>query len=396
MITPDEHLASILRIVTSGPTRTLPLSAALGLAVAEDLPAPRPLPRFDNSALDGYAVRFADLDGSAAPFTLPVVMDVAAGSMEQPPLPPGTAARIMTGARLPAGADTVVQVEFTDGGTQSVEVRRVVSAGTGVRRVGEDVAPGEVLVAAGQSLTAGRVGALASSGYAEVPVHRPVRVTVLATGAELVPPGHDLGWSGIHDSNTVVLAAALTGAAEPTTVTCRSDDEREFAAMLTEAAAGGDLVITTGGVSAGAYEVVKDHLGTLPEFTFGPVGIQPGKPQGFGLYRGTPVLCFPGNPVSAYVSLLLFGLPAIRRLGGHQTLADARPMGVLTESVARKPVQQYRRAAFDPQDGSVSIVGGAGSHLVVALARSNALAVIPVGEGALPAGDRVEVIHPIP
>ena len=337
-----------------------------------------------------------DLDRQP-PLPLPVSGDIPAGSGPQPPLAPGTAARIMTGARIPDGADTIVQVEFTDAGTDQVRIERVVPVGTGVRPIGDDMTPGEQLVDAGQSVTAGTVGMLAAAGIAELAVHVRPRVTVLATGAELVAAGGDLGWSGIHDSNAVTRATALREYADVTDLVCRSDDPGTFADSLAEQLAVSDLVITTGGVSAGAFEVVKEHLGRAPGFWFGKVAMQPGKPQGFGRRVRGPGALFPREPGERVRVGRAVRDPGAAPAEWSGPCRAAHHIGRSDEAVVQRPdVEQFRRGRYDSERHMVKLVGGRGSHLLAALARSNCLVRIPPGDGDLAAGHPVAVIRPIP
>ncbi len=371
-----EHQSVVAELLARTEVVTLPLADAAGLVLAEDLVAARALPAFDNSAMDGYAVRAADLTGASAehPVRLPVAEDVPAGRIDGPALAPGTAHRIMTGAPMPAGADAVVQVEATDGGTDAVAVHEARTSGSHVRTAGEDVAVGETVLPAGAVLGAAQLGLVAALGEPTVRVHRQLRVLVLSTGSELVEPGLPLRHGQIHESNGVMLATAVRAAgALAEQVRFVADDVAEFDAALAARGAHGDLVVTSGGVSAGAYEVVKDALaGRGVEFV--KVAMQPGMPQGAGRVRGMPVVTLPGNPVSALVSFEVFLRPAIRASMGHREVQRRVVRARLTESL-NSPAgrRQFRRGVLDVAAGTVRPIGPPASHFLRWLAASDCL-----------------------
>ncbi|TWF92459.1 molybdopterin molybdochelatase [Saccharopolyspora dendranthemae] len=391
-----DHEAKVASLLTRTPVETRPLQNCLGLALASDLVAPIPLPPFSNSAMDGYAVRSVDLTEATqdAPVKLPVSEDIPAGRVDVPPLQPGTAHRIMTGAQLPPGADAVIPVERTDGSTETVALFASVQPGAHVRRAGEDVAEGTTVLTAGTRLGAAQLGVAAAVGAAELPVHRPVRVLVLSTGSELVAPGDELQNGQIYESNGLMLAAAVEEAGgEPTTLRFVPDDVEAFHAVLQEHLDSADLLLTSGGVSAGAYEVVKDALaGNGVEFT--KVAMQPGMPQGCGRYRDAfAVVTLPGNPVSSMVSFEVFVRPAILAAAGHTALSRHRRQAVLAEPlIAPSDKKQFRRGVFDPETGEVSLQGAPGSHLLGSLAKANCLLTIPEDVTEVPAGSTVDVV----
>ncbi len=390
MRTVEEHARIVSGLLHPSPAIDVVLADAAGLVLAADLVAPIDLPPFANSAMDGYAVRAQDLTGF--PVTLWVSQDIPAGRQDTGPLQPGTAARIMTGAPLPPGADTIVQVERTDGGIEQVRIDSAPPPGVSVRSVGEDVAAGAVVLPAGTVIGSAQVGVAAALGFATLAVRRPLEVLVLSTGTELVAPGLPLGPGQIYESNSAMLAAAITAAgAHPTVLSFVADDVAQFLDALTSAVDGMDLVITSGGVSAGAYEVVKDAL-TGRGVEFVKVAMQPGMPQGAGHFGTVPMVTLPGNPVSSFVSFEVFLRPAIRAaMGYHQLTRPALrlPLSAPLDSPAGK--RQFRRGVLDPVAGTVAPWGGPGSHLLSWLAGADAMIVVDPGATTLKAGEEVEV-----
>jgi molybdopterin molybdotransferase len=395
LVTVEEHQSRVAALIGLLPVVELPTDDCLGMVLARDLSTSIPLPPFDNSAMDGYAVRAADLAGAsrATPVELPVVEDIPAGRIDVVPLVPGTAHRIMTGAPLPPGADAVVQVELTDAGTARVRLYAEVSAGTHLRLAGEDVEAGAVVLAAGTALGPFQLGLAAATGAPALPVYRRPRVLVLSTGSELVAPGQPLRPGQIYESNGTMLAAAVRSVGgEPELLRFVPDDVAQFHAALDERVAGADLVITSGGVSAGAYEVVKDALSGRG-VTFYRVAMQPGGPQGAGRYLGVPVVTLPGNPVSAAISFEIFVRPALLVAAGHRLADRSRPRATLLADVsAPAGRRQYRRGWYSPDQGVVGPVGGPGSHLLASLSKANCLFVVPEETTEIRAGGEVEVI----
>ncbi|MCD2194132.1 molybdopterin molybdotransferase MoeA [Actinomycetospora endophytica] len=393
----EEHAATVAGLVAATGSETVRLADARDRILAADLSSPLALPPFANSAMDGYAVRAADLHGF--PVTLPVPEDVPAGRVDGPPLAPGTAHRIMTGAPLPEGADAVVQVEWTDGGLPgaTVTVEKAVDAGQNVRGAGEDVTAGELVLPAGTVLGPAQIGLAAAVGAAELVVHRRPRVLVLSTGSELVAPGEPLRHGQIHESNGPMLAAAVDDAGgEARLLRFVPDDVAEFLSTLDAALEQPtDLVLTSGGVSAGAYEVVKDAFAPRG-VAFVKVAMQPGMPQGAGCYEhaghSVPVVTLPGNPVSSLVSFEVFVRPVLRAAGGHPHPDRPRVRARVSESL-RSPAgrRQLRRGRLDAVTGTVSPVGAAGSHLLAALAHADCLFVVGEDVTEVAAGTEVDV-----
>ncbi len=395
--TVEAYQSAILQAITPLPPVRVELADAEGCVLAEDVTAAVPLPSFDNSSMDGYAVLAADTDHSSerSPATLPVMAEIAAGDTAAYGLAPGTAIRIMTGARLPAGADAVAPVEWTDGGTARVEIYRPVAHGNAVRYAGGDATAGETLLEKGVRLRPMHIAVAASAGRTMLMVRPRPRVAVLSTGNELTEPGTPLVPGQIWDSNSYMIAAAAREAGA--TAYRRSvvpDDPAGVLPALEEQLARADLLITTGGVSMGGeHDVVKAALRDLGTVTFRKVAVQPGMPQGFGTIGAgrVPIFTLPGNPVSAYVSFQLFVRPAIAAL---QDARDLRLPGVratLTASV-RSPEgrRSYLRGVLD--GGQVTPLSGQGSHQIAALGKANALIIVPERETQLPQGETVDVV----
>ncbi|MGW0197984.1 molybdotransferase-like divisome protein Glp [Nonomuraea sp. NPDC003201] len=390
----DEHLAEILATVRPLAPLELELEQALGATLAEEVVSPVPLPPFDNSAMDGYAVRSADI--SDVPVTLPVTDDVAAGSEELRAVGPGHAVRIMTGAPMPAGADAVVPVEWTDGGTVTVQISRPVSAGNAIRLAGEDVQAGEVVLKPGTVIGPSQLGIIAGVGRRRVWARPRPRVVVISTGAELVEPGGPLAPGQIWDSNSFTLTAAVREAGgEGFRAGSVGDDPRVLLDRLDTHLMRADAIITSGGVSMGAYEPVKEALSPLGTVRFEKVAMQPGMPQGFGVLGEdqVPIFALPGNPVSSYVSFMLFVRPALDKMRGLPADMPESVTARLTRPV-RSPAgrRSFLRGVL-AADGTVSPVHGQGSHQLAALASANALIVVAEDVTEMPEGATVEVIR---
>jgi molybdopterin molybdotransferase len=406
----EEHLSAILSRLRPLPPFEQHLLDAHGHYLAEDIEATRDLPAFDNSAMDGYAVRLVDVFGADqdAPAILTVEQELPAGA---PPseieLAPGTCARIMTGAPVPPGADAIVPVEWTDAGATgdgSVRIHQAPSLAMHVRSKGEDVRAGQIVLTAGTHLGARQIGLLAGIGRDLVLVRPTPRVVVISTGAELVEPGTEPAPGQIHDSNSYTLAtAAREAGAEVYRVGMVPDEGKVLLDTIEDQLIRADLVITSGGVSMGAYEVVKETLGRLGTVEFTKVAMQPGMPQGFGVIGPdeTPIFTLPGNPVSAFVSFEVFVKPALRALQGLGQL-DEEPESALAAEAFSSPEgrRQFLRGKLvkHPEGGEHSVIrvtlaSGSGSHLMGGLAHADCLIVVPENVTRVEIGEPVRILR---
>ncbi|KUH98139.1 gephyrin-like molybdotransferase Glp [Mycobacterium sp. IS-3022] len=393
MRTVEEHQRVVAALIARRAPVSMPIADALGLVLADDVVAPLSLPGFDNSAMDGYAVMAEDVAAATPehPVRLPVAEDIPAGRTDVLTLKPGTAHRIMTGAMLPAGATAVVPVEATNAATDTVEIRAGARPGQHIRRAGEDVTAGTAVLRAGQALTPAALGLAAALGLGELTVIPRQRVLVMSTGTELVAPGIPLAPGQIYESNAVMLAAALRDAgADVVASAMTGDDVDSFRDALARHTGDADLIITTGGVSAGAYEVVKDALGGSVEFV--KVAMQPGMPQGCGSVDDTPIVTLPGNPVSALVSFEVFIRSPLRAAMGLPNPDRPRRTAVLAEDITSpRGKRQFRRGVLDADAGTVTSYGPPASHHLRWLASANCLLEIAEDVDALPAGSQVQV-----
>lgn len=408
LVSVEAHLAEILAAARPLPAELRTLADAGGCSLREPVHAAVDMPVFDNSAMDGFAVRFDDVAKASPdnPVELVVVADLPAGTADDPALPPGTAARIMTGSAIPSDADAVVPFEDTLGGLRdslgTVTVLRAPRGpGAHVRRAGDDVRRGDEVVARGALLGPLQLAAAAAAGTAEVMVSRPPRVAVVSTGSELVEPGSPLRRGQIPESNSRLLAGLVGGAGGVvTTRTSVADEGEAFERMLArvvgaDADERADVIVFSGGVSAGAYEVVKQMMSGAMSFT--KVAMQPGKPQGFGrLPSGVLAFGLPGNPVSAAVSFEVFVRPALLAMQGRTELH--RPVLALPAAEGwRTPPgrRQYLPVVIDradPRAWRVRPATSGSSHLAGGLARAEAYAVVPAQVEAVVAGQLVDVM----
>jgi molybdopterin molybdotransferase len=398
VVSVDEYRAEVVSLLGIAPPVSLPLADCAGLVLAEDVLAGVSLPPFDNSAMDGYAVRAVDVAGASpeSPVELPVGEDIPAGRVDVPELPPGITHRIMTGAPMPPGADSVVMVEHTDGGTEKVRISEAVPPGAHLRRIGEDVAKGTVALSQGTVLGPAQLGLAAAVGLDRLTVRRPLRVLVVSTGSELVVPPHPLKHGQIYESNSITLATAIRALGCEAEVSMSIDDVGMFRWGIEPRLGEFDLVVTSGGVSAGAYEVVKDALSGLG-VKFQKVAMQPGGPQGNGRWNGIPVVTLPGNPVSVLVSFEVFLRPAMLTALGHTDVDRHRVRARLTERL-KSPSgrRQFRRGYYWHLEGQVTGEvgprGGPGSHLLAAFTQANCLIVLPEDVTEAPEGTEVDVL----
>ncbi len=387
----EDHAAHVRHLLDPLKTRTAEsvlLSDALGRVAYADVASPVDLPLFRNSQMDGYAVHSSAI--TTVPVTLEVAGTVAAGATGPSAVQPGTSVKIMTGAPVPEGADTIVPVEHTTAGDEhsvTIEVSR--QPGDYIREQGSDVIAGTTLIHAGQLLEPRHIAVLAAVGLSHTQVRSRPRVAVITTGAELVEAGSSLRLGQIFDSNGIALASHLrSNGAEVTGVHRSSDEPADFYRIVTAAAAESELVITSGGVSMGDFEVVKDVLLPLGG-QFGPVRMQPGGPQGTAVVDGVPVLNFPGNPVSTVVSFLVFARDVLREAAGLPPVPTrVAKLAADVTSVAGK--RQFLRGKLEGE--TVTLIAGAGSHLVAAMAWADVLVDVPVEVTEMTAGSEVTVV----
>jgi molybdopterin molybdotransferase len=429
----EEHLAGILATIRPLVPTELGINDAHGLVLAEDVAAASPLPSFDNSAMDGYAVRAADVAGASPehPVTLPVVAEVAAGDTGAYALQPGTSIRIMTGAMLPHGTEAVVPVEWTDGGQSRVAIRAPADFGHAVRLAGGDAKAGEVLVTKGTRLRPMHIAVIAAAGRGTVLVRPRPRVVVLSTGSELAEPGTPIIPGRIWDSNSFMIVAA---AREAGCLAYRQaivpDHPEQVLRAIEDQLGRADLIVTTGGVSMGGeYDVVKAALRTLGTIEFRKVAMQPGMPQGFGTLalpdsaapegkarggllsrladRGevleagvrpdehdrVPIFTLPGNPVSAYVSFQIFIRPALGALQDYDGLGLQTLRAEVTGPLRSPPGRRsYLRGVLDPATAKITPLTGQGSHQVATLGKANALIIVPEWVVQMAAGETADVL----
>lgn len=402
-LTVAEALSAVLAPLPVLPAEKIPLLEALGRVLAEAIVAQDSLPPFPNSAMDGYALQAADLvmATSATPVILQVVGDVAAGTVPDVVVEPGTAVRIMTGAPLPAGADAVVPVEETNEAWRGkerplpthVEVRKSVNSGDYVRHPGEDMQAGQMILQPGHSLRPQEIGVLASLGVSHILVIKRPKVGILATGDELIEVQEPLRPGKIRNSNGYTQAAQVMAiGAIPVLLGIARDTEEDVRAKLqTGLEAGVDLFISSAGVSVGAYDVVKAVLEQEGQIGFWRVRMRPGKPLAYGTYKGIPYLGLPGNPVSAMVSFERFARAAILKMGGHTQLERPKLAVTLQETIQSDGRESYIRAVVSKEGGKYTAVttGNQGSHITTSLVRANAFLIIPEGATQVMAGETV-------
>jgi molybdopterin molybdotransferase len=412
MISVEEALDRILALVPRLEPVDVPLLDSLGQVTASDLVAPMDIPPLDNTAMDGYAVRAADTEGAAAdnPVTLRVVGELAAGYVYEGCVQAGEAVRIMTGAPMPDGADSIVPFEETDESEgrlfgsfaksrETVAVLKAAEQGANVRIAGEDVRRGQIIMPAGAVLGPAQIGVIASLGMASVRVYRRPVIAILSTGDEVVEPGNELKPGQIYDSNAYSIAAMVRAAGGiPRRLGIAADTVEALTARLREGL-GADMLVTSAGVSRGDYDVVKDVLAKEGEVDFWTVRMRPGKPLAFGTFpdgtRRVPHIGLPGNPVSSMVSFELFGRPAIYRMLGRIDWERQRMTAIAEEEIPNTDTRRvYARAILTQKDGvwHAALTGPQGSGILTSMAAANALAVVPEDLPLIRAGDQVECL----
>ncbi len=390
----EEARRDVLAAATPLPIVEVDLDEALQLALAVDVVAFHDVPPFTNSAMDGYAVRAVDT--SRAPVRLKVLEDVAAGHVATASVEPGTAIKVMTGAPIPDGADSVVKVEDTNQIADEVSINVAVDRGTAIRRAGGDLAAGSTVFQAGDTLTPAHLAVLASLGVGHPMVRRRPIVAVLSTGDEVVGvEAETLSPSQIRDTNRPLLKALLAEVgATVLDLGIVGDDARELRHRIEQGASQADAVITSGGVSMGEYDLVKQILGELGSVEFWKVAMQPAKPFAFGNVAGTPLFGLPGNPVSVMVAFEQFARPALLKMMGHRALFRPRVTGRLMGGVLTDPAKTvFSRVVATFVDGGweARLVGEQASNVLSALAIGNAFAVVPLGQAEVVDGGVVEL-----
>ena len=395
LMSADDALARILAGVPTLPAVDSPLLDALGLVLVDDIAADRDVPPFRNSAMDGYAVRGDDV--TSAPVELRVVGEVAAGGFPDRAVGPGEAMRIMTGAPVPDGADTVVRVEDTDNAPDLVTIAAATPKGTAIRQAGEDLKKGEIALAKGTVLRAPEIGLLASNGRARIRVHKRPRVAVFSTGDEIVDLDAPLERGQIRDSNRYTLASAIRAAgAEPWVRGIVRDSPDALRAALREGLAA-DAIVTSGGVSVGDHDHLKPVLSELGTIDFWAIAIRPGRPLAFGDLkdgdRRVPIFGLPGNTVSALVTFEIFVRPALLRMQGRENVARPRTKARLGEPVDKPDfLRVFARGIHDPDAGTVRLTGPQGSGILRSMSLANCLIDLPVGTSRIEQGELVDVI----
>ena len=397
VISVTEAVTTILKEIAVLGTERVAITGALGRVLAEDISAPFNIPPLDNSAMDGYAVRFSDIRGATAqnPAKLKILGDIPAGYSASTPIGAGETYRIMTGAPVPAGADTVVMQEDTQARDQVVEIFQECPGGSHIRRAGEDLAAGDNVVTCGQLLGPAHIGVLASIKKSLVTVYQRPRVAIISTGDELVDIDEELSAGKIVSSNSYsLLALALDSGAIPMALGI-ARDTREALREKFAAALHADMIISSGGVSVGDYDFVKDVMQDLgAEMKFWKVAMRPGNPLAFGIIGGKPAFGLPGNPVSVMVSFEQFVRPSIRKMSGHTKLFRPVIEATAQEDVATRHGRQYfiRCRVLKTEAGyAATTTGEQGSGILMSMAKATGLMIVPADRAGVKAGDKVAV-----
>jgi molybdopterin molybdotransferase len=399
MLSVEEALDRILSEISTLERVQVPLSAATGMVLAEDIIAQEDIPPFANSAMDGFALHSKDsAPRNGQPARLRVTGSVAAGYLADHAIEEGTAMRIMTGAPVPPGADSVIQVELTRSeeiNSAHVEILQEVAPGNNIRLAGDDMQRGQVVLKQGTEISAWEIGVLATLGYANVPVIRRARVAILGTGDEIIDIDQALQPGKIRNSNSYLLEAVVRDAgAEPHLLGVASDTveslREKFSAALRY-----DLILTSGGVSVGDFDLVKNILTEQGQMNFWRINMRPGKPVAFGHIGNTPLLGLPGNPVSTAVTFELFGRPVIRKMQGHTHLFKPQIDVIVVDEVQdRTPRRHYVRAhvAWNGTHFIARTTGNQGSHIMTSLLNANALMIVPEGDTKIVPGSKIKAI----
>jgi molybdopterin molybdotransferase len=400
MLSIEQAREVILSYVHPLETESVPIMRALGRTVAEDIYADYDIPPLSNSAMDGYAIRAADVEkagvGSNA-VTLRIIHDLAAGYTTDKVVEPGTAIRIMTGAPIPAGADTVVPFEETERQGEWVKVLRVIGVDQNIRHAGEDVRTGQRVLEAGSAIRAQEVGMLAALGCPEVLTHRPPRVGILATGDEVIEIDEPLTPGKIRNSNSYSNAAqVLRYGGVPVLLGIGRDRVEDITARIRSGLDQGiDLLLTSGGISVGDFDMVKEVLSTEGEMSFWRVRMRPGKPFAFGQIRGVPLLGLPGNPVSVMVSFEMFARPAILKMLGRTDLTKMTvPATLLDDAKGKKGFRYFLRASLEQRDGQIyaRLTGEQGSGILLSMVKAQGLVIVPEDRDGIKAGETAQVM----
>ena len=398
MLDIEQALNNILESILPLGAESVDIAEAGGRILAEEIRADSDVPYSDNSAMDGYALRAEDIRGAsdAAPARLTVLEDVPAGTVPTKTIVPGTASRIMTGAPVPDGADAVLMVEHTKKLDGEMLALASIEPGANIRRAGEDIKKGTLLFNAGRELSAADIGMVASAGYARPLVYRRPVVGVISTGDEVVEPSAPAGRGKVRNSNSYTLIALCREAgAEPKYLGIVADSRPALETAFSSAAESCDVIITTGGVSVGDFDLVKAVLGDLGKINFWKINMKPGKPLAFGTLGGKPLFGLPGNPVSTMVAFEMFVRPSLLKMMGVREILRPRLQAKLACEIIEKPsrVKIIRGVASRKKTGvTVTTTGEQGSGILMSMSLANCLIVMPDGVGKLKKGDIADII----
>jgi molybdopterin molybdotransferase len=398
MLTIDEAVRTILDSVAPLGTEPVGLTDAYGRILGEVIIADSDVPFSDNSAMDGYAVRAENVSGASekSPVTLEVIGEAPAGTLFEEKIVSGTAVRIMTGATVPRGADAVVMVEYTEAKDGRAIIKTSARAGENIRRAGEDIKKGSLLFSPGLAISAADIGVIASAGRASVKAGKRPVVGIISTGDEIVEPGMPAGAGKVRNSNSYTLySLCLAAGAAPRYLGIIPDRRAELESAFRGAAQSCDAVLTSGGVSAGDYDFVKDLLQEIGDINFWKVAMKPGKPIAFGRIGNTPLFGLPGNPVSVMVGFEMFVRPALRKMMGAAELFRPHAAARLEHEVKEKTSRtKILRGIATRSDGGITVrtTGGQGSGILMSMVLANCFIIMPEGIGAFSKGDAVEII----